>query len=319
MINDTSTGNPPYPDCLPRFVGELPFLLKHGAAFAAESFIYAAPYDFGIKNCRGAAEALDDDMVAGNFDYTPEEREPVLNLAQRLRHYVDEQIDEQEVWEDYLGDPVVRCKLSFIHYLARSISSKDKDNAIRFMNEAAYHVRRCQELFEKQIAEEKENLAGMQANDVTNPAHYTVYPVQPIQITRHLDFCMGNAVKYMLRAPYKDGEKDCQKARQYLKWVREHLPLPLSAPAYFNAKSAILKLRDFMCATEGDPLWDDISVTTGTFLDALESYLAYCQNSDLDTMLAEVEQLEKIMRLRDGSDACYAGMTGLPVMEASHE
>lgn len=57
---------------------------------------------------------------------------------------------------------------------------------------------------------------------VHSPAHYPVYPVQPIEITRHMDFCLGNAVKYVLRAPFKGGVEDIQKARQYLVWVEEN-------------------------------------------------------------------------------------------------
>ncbi len=65
------------------------------------------------------------------------------------------------------------------------------------------------------------------ADPVYNPAHYTVYPVQAIEITRHLGFCLGNAVKYTLRAPWKGGVEDCDKALQYLLWEQEtpHLTL----------------------------------------------------------------------------------------------
>lgn len=51
---------------------------------------------------------------------------------------------------------------------------------------------------------------------ITAPAHYTAYPVQPIEICRHLGFCLGNVVKYVLRAPHKGGVEDLQKALRYL-------------------------------------------------------------------------------------------------------
>ena len=52
---------------------------------------------------------------------------------------------------------------------------------------------------------------------VNSPAHYRAYPVEVIEITEHLNFCMGNVVKYVLRADHK-GEpiQDLQKARWYL-------------------------------------------------------------------------------------------------------
>ena len=54
---------------------------------------------------------------------------------------------------------------------------------------------------------------------VSHPMHYTSYPVEVIQITEHLNFCRGNAVKYIARAGLKNPEKeieDLRKARWYL-------------------------------------------------------------------------------------------------------
>ena len=68
---------------------------------------------------------------------------------------------------------------------------------------------------------------------VTSPDHYTIYPVQPIAITRHLGFCLGNAVKYVLRAPYKgNAHQDLKKALQYLTWEKEGPAPSLSIGAY---------------------------------------------------------------------------------------
>lgn len=56
-----------------------------------------------------------------------------------------------------------------------------------------------------------------QYDDVEHPKHYTQYPVEVIEITRHLRFNLGNAVKYILRAPFKGSEiKDLRKAKWYL-------------------------------------------------------------------------------------------------------
>lgn len=55
-------------------------------------------------------------------------------------------------------------------------------------------------------------------NDI-NPAHYKRFPVEVIQITEHLDFCLGNVVKYVCRAGHKPGADvltDLRKARWYL-------------------------------------------------------------------------------------------------------
>ena len=61
----------------------------------------------------------------------------------------------------------------------------------------------------------------MSHDPITAPAHYTIYPVQPIEISRYLGFNLGNATKYVLRAPWKGGVEDCQKALRYLELERE--------------------------------------------------------------------------------------------------
>jgi hypothetical protein len=58
-------------------------------------------------------------------------------------------------------------------------------------------------------------------NDAVNhPSHYTQYPVEVIELTRHMTFNRGNAVKYVARAGYKGGPEkeleDIDKAIWYL-------------------------------------------------------------------------------------------------------
>lgn len=60
-------------------------------------------------------------------------------------------------------------------------------------------------------------------NKVDHPSHYTWLKekcgIEVIDITRHLDFCIGNAVKYLLRAGYKseEGYSDKEKEIEDLK------------------------------------------------------------------------------------------------------
>ena len=54
--------------------------------------------------------------------------------------------------------------------------------------------------------------------DATNPGHYRSHPsgVECIQITEHMNFCLGNAMKYIWRAGMKgDPIEDLEKARWY--------------------------------------------------------------------------------------------------------
>ena len=60
----------------------------------------------------------------------------------------------------------------------------------------------------------------MKENDTVNhPAHYTSHPsgVECIQITRWMNFNLGNAIKYIWRAGNKGNAlEDLKKARWYL-------------------------------------------------------------------------------------------------------
>ncbi|MGD0999471.1 MAG: DUF3310 domain-containing protein [Candidatus Brocadiia bacterium] len=56
-------------------------------------------------------------------------------------------------------------------------------------------------------------------DSVNHPAHYTSHPsgVECIQITEHMNFCIGNAMKYLWRAGLKgNAVEDLEKARWYV-------------------------------------------------------------------------------------------------------
>jgi hypothetical protein len=56
-------------------------------------------------------------------------------------------------------------------------------------------------------------------DNVNHPKHYNAHKsgVECIQITEHMGFCLGNAIKYIWRADLKnDAIEDLEKARWYL-------------------------------------------------------------------------------------------------------
>ncbi len=56
-------------------------------------------------------------------------------------------------------------------------------------------------------------------DSVNHPAHYTssASGIECIQVTEHMNFCIGNAVKYLWRAGLKgDAVEDLKKARWYI-------------------------------------------------------------------------------------------------------
>lgn len=78
----------------------------------------------------------------------------------------------------------------------------------------------------------------MASNNVNHPKHYTSDPsgVECIEITKHRDFCIGNAIKYIWRAGLKqeDGMTDKQKQIEDLE----------KAIWYINAEIELLKGKE---------------------------------------------------------------------------
>ena len=64
--------------------------------------------------------------------------------------------------------------------------------------------------------------ADYRAHDPVNyPAHYTWLPngLEVIDVTENFNFCLGNALKYIMRAGRKAGQsrtQDLEKARWYI-------------------------------------------------------------------------------------------------------
>ena len=54
---------------------------------------------------------------------------------------------------------------------------------------------------------------------ITRPKHYASHPsgIECIVVTEHMNFCLGNAIKYLWRAGEKgDAIEDLKKAQWYL-------------------------------------------------------------------------------------------------------
>jgi hypothetical protein len=68
--------------------------------------------------------------------------------------------------------------------------------------------------------EDSNDLVNLTDDDpVNHPNHYNAHPsgIECIQITEHMGFCLGNAVKYIWRADLKENAiQDLEKARWYL-------------------------------------------------------------------------------------------------------
>lgn len=59
----------------------------------------------------------------------------------------------------------------------------------------------------------------MPTDNVNHPIHYISHPsgIECIEITEHMSFCLGNAIKYIWRADLKnDAVEDLEKAKWYI-------------------------------------------------------------------------------------------------------
>lgn len=67
--------------------------------------------------------------------------------------------------------------------------------------------------------EQLEKVLSADNDPINHPSHYTQYPVEVIEITEHMNFNRGNAVKYIARAGHKDPKteiEDLKKAKWYI-------------------------------------------------------------------------------------------------------
>jgi hypothetical protein len=53
---------------------------------------------------------------------------------------------------------------------------------------------------------------------INHSSHYTSHPsgIECIQVTEHMNFNIGNAIKYLWRMEHKNGIEDLKKARWYI-------------------------------------------------------------------------------------------------------
>ena len=70
----------------------------------------------------------------------------------------------------------------------------------------------------------KEITEAMTRDNINHPAHYNSSPamcecgrrIECIDVTRHMNFNIGNVIKYLWRAAFKNGLEDMKKAQWYL-------------------------------------------------------------------------------------------------------
>lgn len=95
--------------------------------------------------------------------------------------------------------------------------------------ESTNNISTNEKVWTKKVIETSSDLnqSSVTINDpVNHPSHYTWHPsgVEVIQITEHMNFCLGNAIKYILRSDHKkDQIQDLEKAVWYINREIERL------------------------------------------------------------------------------------------------
>lgn len=62
-------------------------------------------------------------------------------------------------------------------------------------------------------------------DNVNHPKHYTGHPsgIECIEITRHHDFAVGNAIKYLWRAGLKDSDNEIQDLQKAVWYIQDKI------------------------------------------------------------------------------------------------
>lgn len=76
---------------------------------------------------------------------------------------------------------------------------------------------------------EKRSTTGneIDAGGVDHPAHYNQHPsgVECVDIVRHHDFDIGNAIKYLWRQGLKDGEPSVRDLRKAIWYIEDEIKM----------------------------------------------------------------------------------------------
>lgn len=77
----------------------------------------------------------------------------------------------------------------------------------------------CKEFVESEIERVDYDTVELENDPVHHPVHYTSHPsgIECISVTKHFNFCLGNAIKYIWRADLKGNAiEDLEKAAFYI-------------------------------------------------------------------------------------------------------
>lgn len=106
-----------------------------------------------------------------------------------------------------IDEPCVSCSKSTNHFDSKEHSSN-----------CTISVKECNKAFKNEDYGYEE-ISNDEIDMINHPQHYSAHGIEPIDYieSHNLNFNLGNVIKYVSRAPYKEVElEDLQKAKWYL-------------------------------------------------------------------------------------------------------
>jgi len=77
----------------------------------------------------------------------------------------------------------------------------------------------------EQVRQQTDSLPEFKHDFVNHPKHYCDHPsgIECIEITRHHDFAIGNAIKYLWRAGLKDSDNEIQDLKKAVWYIQDKI------------------------------------------------------------------------------------------------
>lgn len=86
----------------------------------------------------------------------------------------------------------------------------------------------------------------MKHDPVNHPSHYTSHPsgIECIEVTRHMSFNIGNAIKYLWRNGLKEAEPSIKDLRKSIWYINDQIKMVLGSTQQEPLKESDLSYQD---------------------------------------------------------------------------
>jgi len=105
---------------------------------------------------------------------------------------------------------------------SKNIYIEKKTGTVATTGYAKYVCSNCgnilSSIWEEDYNKDKKEITKDEYDTVKKPKHYNIHPsgVECIEIVEHMNYCLGNAIKYIWRHKNKNGIEDLEKAKWYI-------------------------------------------------------------------------------------------------------